>query len=176
MSVPRGKRNKWSTEFRLTEAGAVVDRNQSGNWEGDEESSAGRQWKENLLAEACQRVETGEADKGRVGWSPLDTTPGRPLPDPPDTVAPESVGESGPPVRRCGRVTKCHTATRRGLAPRTKRASNRRAGGQGRESRQQAPSAGGTTQKVKRGATTQEHQTRCVCSQVGQGGVHVQCE
>ena len=119
MSVPRGKRNKWSTEFRLTEAGAVVDRNQSGNWEGDEESSAGRQWKENLLAEACQRVETGEADKGRVGWSPSDPSPGHPFPDPPDTVAPESVGESGPPVRRCGRVTKCHTATRRGLAPRT---------------------------------------------------------
>ena len=56
MSVPRGKRNKWSTEFRLTEAGAVVDRNQSGNWEGDEESSAGRQWKVNLLAEVCHQV------------------------------------------------------------------------------------------------------------------------
>ena len=131
------------SEFRHVKAGAVVDRNQSGNWEGDEESSAGRQWKENLLAEACQRVETGEADKGRVGWSPLDTTPGRPLPDPPDPVAPESVGESGPPVRRCGRVTECHTATRRGLAPRTKRTSNRRAGGQGRKSRKQAPQRGG---------------------------------
>ena len=42
MSVKRGKDNTWLSEFRHTEAGAVVDRNQSGNWEGDEESSAGR--------------------------------------------------------------------------------------------------------------------------------------
>ena len=176
MSVPRGKRNKCSAEFRLTGAGAVVDRNQSGNWEGDEESSAGRQWKENLLAEACQRVETGEADKGRVGWSPSDPSPGHPFPDPPDTVAPESVGESGPPVRRCGRVTECHTATRRGLAPRTKCTSNRRVGGQGRKSRKQAPSAEGTTKEVGRGGHHSRTPNQVRLFPGGTGGVHVQCE